>query len=167
MNLGADPYDILGVGRLANDEEIRGAYRSLARTLHPDANPGDTDAASRFAAVTAAYDVLHDPVRRRAYDLARATMYGPRAARAAPAPTGDTTVRGPGARPSHRPRSTEPDPAPPERDEFAFLGRLIKVVLIALVLFLVAMLFAGLNGAPECGRGVDPAFCRPAPSGAP
>jgi len=167
MELGVDPYAVLGVGMLAGDDQIHRAYRSLARTWHPDANPGDTDAAARFAELTAAYELLHDPVRRRTYDLARAAAHGPRPVRSAPAPTGDVTVRGPQARPAHRPRSVDREPDKPERDEFALLGLVAKILAALVVVFLVLVVFASLNQAPECGAGVNPAFCRPAASPTP
>lgn len=64
----ADPYEILGVQRGARDDEIKQAFRALAKKLHPDANPGDTAAAERFKAVTAAYDLLSDPERRSEHE---------------------------------------------------------------------------------------------------
>ncbi|HWH26889.1 MAG TPA: molecular chaperone DnaJ [Pseudolysinimonas sp.] len=64
----ADHYDVLGVDRAATPEEIKKAYRRLARELHPDVNPSD-DAAERFKSVTHAYDVLSDPDQRQRYDL--------------------------------------------------------------------------------------------------
>lgn len=63
-----DLYKVLGVGRNATDEEIKKAYRRLARRYHPDANPGDASAEERFKEISAAYDVLSDPEKRRAYD---------------------------------------------------------------------------------------------------
>jgi DnaJ-class molecular chaperone len=62
------PYDILGVRRDATQEQIRGAYRKLARKLHPDLNPGDRAAEERFKRVSAAYDLLGDPDRRARFD---------------------------------------------------------------------------------------------------
>jgi molecular chaperone DnaJ len=63
----ADHYDVLGVDKNATPEEIKKAYRRLARELHPDVNSAP-DAEDRFKAVTHAYDVLSDPGQRRDYD---------------------------------------------------------------------------------------------------
>lgn len=63
-----DHYEVLGVDRSASAEEIKKAYRRLARELHPDVNPS-ADAAERFKLVTHAYDVLSDPNERQQYDL--------------------------------------------------------------------------------------------------
>ena len=64
----ADHYETLGVSREASAEEIKKAYRKLARQLHPDVNPSE-DAAERFKDVTHAYDVLSDPEQRQRYDM--------------------------------------------------------------------------------------------------
>ena len=63
-----DLYKVLGVGRNASEEEIKKAYRKLARQYHPDRNPGDARAEERFKEISAAHDVLSDPDKRRAYD---------------------------------------------------------------------------------------------------
>src|SRR6266581_2491017 len=62
------PYEVLGVKPDANAEEIRKAYRKLAKELHPDLNPGKPAAEARFKAVTAANDILSDPEKRARYD---------------------------------------------------------------------------------------------------
>lgn len=64
----ADHYEILGVARDASQEEIKKAYRKLARELHPDVNPAP-EASERFKDVTHAYDVLSDPQERQKYDM--------------------------------------------------------------------------------------------------
>ncbi|HLP23168.1 MAG TPA: molecular chaperone DnaJ [Microbacteriaceae bacterium] len=64
----ADHYEVLGVARDASADDIKKAYRRLARELHPDVNPSP-DAAERFKEVTHAYDVLSDPESRQRYDL--------------------------------------------------------------------------------------------------
>jgi molecular chaperone DnaJ len=63
-----DYYETLGVGRAADSDEIRKAYRKLARKLHPDLNPGDKAAEERFKKVTEAYDVLSDENKKKVYD---------------------------------------------------------------------------------------------------
>lgn len=61
-------YDTLGVGKTATADEIRKAYRKLARKHHPDVNPGDVAAEAAFKKLSAAYEVLSDDKRRAAYD---------------------------------------------------------------------------------------------------
>ena len=62
------PYQILGVQSGASQEEIRGAYRKLAKTHHPDLNPGNAQAEARFKQVSAANDLLSDPDKRARFD---------------------------------------------------------------------------------------------------
>ena len=63
-----DPYEVLGVSKTATPEDIRKAYRQLAKKLHPDLNPGDKRAEERFKEVSVANDLLSDPEKRRRYD---------------------------------------------------------------------------------------------------
>src|ERR1700735_3847837 len=62
------PYEVLGVKTDAGPDEIRKAYRKLAKELHPDLNPGKPEAEARFKTVTAAYDLLSDADKRARYD---------------------------------------------------------------------------------------------------
>jgi DnaJ-class molecular chaperone len=62
------PYEVLGVRPDASAEEIRKAYRKLAKQFHPDLNPGKPEAEARFKAVSAAYDLVSDPEKRARYD---------------------------------------------------------------------------------------------------
>ena len=63
-----DPYEVLGVSRDASEEEIKAAYRRLAKKYHPDANPGDKEAEAKFKEASEAYAVLSDSEKRRQYD---------------------------------------------------------------------------------------------------
>ena len=66
--MAQDPYQELGVARSASDDEVRKAFRKLAKQLHPDKNPGDKAAEDRFKRVSGAFDIVGDPEKRKKFD---------------------------------------------------------------------------------------------------
>jgi len=74
--LEKDFYKILGVDKSVSDAELKKVYRKLARTYHPDSNPGDTAAEARFKEISEAYSVLSDSAQRQEYDQIRAMAAG-------------------------------------------------------------------------------------------
>ncbi len=96
--LEKDYYEVLGVPEDAGEKEITRAYRKLARQLHPDANPNNPEAEERFKEVSAAYDVIGDPEKRKEYDEIRrlgpmAAGFGPGAGAGGPGPGGGFSFR--------------------------------------------------------------------------
>ena len=63
-----DPYKVLGVSRDASDEEVKRAYRRLAKKYHPDLHPGDKECEDKFKECSEAYEVLSDPDKKAKYD---------------------------------------------------------------------------------------------------
>src|ERR1700760_4667189 len=63
-----DPYEVLGVERQASEQDIKKAFRTLARELHPDVNAHDPQAEEKFKEAAEAYEILSDPERRATYD---------------------------------------------------------------------------------------------------
>ena len=63
-----NPYQILGIHPTADEEEIKQAYRRLAKEVHPDHNPGDRRSAERFKVINGAYEILRDPRKRADFD---------------------------------------------------------------------------------------------------
>ncbi len=64
----ADPYSVLGVPRTASDNDIRKAFRKLAKKHHPDLNPGDKAAEAKFKEISQANEILSDAEKRRRFD---------------------------------------------------------------------------------------------------
>ena len=148
---GEDLYALLGVSPEASDDELRHAYRLLARRHHPDANPGEVQAAG-FRRIAAAYEVLGDERDRAEYDRAlqleriaqeRVARPGPVASHVAPRPTGAVASRGrhASANPAdHAPRVAD-DATPRERaplDEWRLVSVLTRVVAAAAALVMIA-----------------------------
>lgn len=91
-----DPYTVLGVARGASHEDVRKAYRKLAKELHPDRNPGNDKAAERFKEISAAYDILGDADKRGKFDRGEIDASGQPRARGFSGGYGGARGPGPG-----------------------------------------------------------------------
>jgi DnaJ-class molecular chaperone len=95
-----DPYEILGVSKSSSEAEIKSAYRKLAKKLHPDANKQDPKAATRFAELNAAYEIVGDDDKRKAFDRGEIDAEGKPRFRGfegfGPPPGAGAGARGPG-----------------------------------------------------------------------
>ncbi len=74
--MAKNPYTLLGVAKSSSDKEIKSAYRKLAKKWHPDVNPGDKKAESKFKEITAAYNLLSNPKLRKQYDTGQVDASG-------------------------------------------------------------------------------------------
>lgn len=166
---GEDLYALLGVPPEASDDDIRHAYRSLARRHHPDANPAEAQA-SGFRRIAAAYEVLGDERERASYDRAlrleqltreRAARPGPMASHVAPRPTGAVSSRGrhASANPAdHAPRvAADAQPRPREPlDEWRLVSVLTRVVAAAAALVMIAAVVLMVVSASAREAGPPP-----------
>ena len=94
--MAGDPYKELGVSRGASADEIKKAFRKLAKELHPDKNPGNTTADERFKRITAAFDLLGDAEKRAKYDRGEIDADGREQFRGSRGPGGGFSSGGPG-----------------------------------------------------------------------
>jgi curved DNA-binding protein CbpA len=178
-----DPYAVLGIDADASGDAIRQAYRSKARTCHPDVTR-EPQAAARFRRLAAAYEILSDPDRRRAYDSGRATVpaagpegrrpSGPVAVHRAPRPTGavitpprpaDAWARRAEAAGWSNPQGASPASVSPDAaassDEWHLVSILGRIAAAAVLLVVVGVaVMALLTAVREDVPAVPTPFCR-------
>ncbi len=144
-----DYYAELGVEKDASFDDVSRQYRALAKQLHPDVRPGDPTAAARFSRVSAAHEVLADPVRRHDYDVYRRSLLGDRGPRE-PRLRGAPEARRPPARYPRGPAPRQSNPTPPRRSRSGFIAEFASRYPFAFVMIVVAaviVLISTLSGA--------------------
>lgn len=174
LSSGEDLYGSLGVDVEASDDDIRRAYRALARRHHPDTNPDDALALG-FRRIARAYEILGDERARAAYDAGlrregiasgHEAPAGPVASHVAPRPTGAVASRGRAASANpadHRARvAAEERPRPPrDTDEWRLVSVLGRVVAAAAALVVIAVVVLIVSaGAAEEPQSEPTIWCK-------
>ena len=153
---GEDLYAVLDLRRDASEDDVRHAYRRLARTSHPDLG-GGAGAADRFRRITAAYEVLGNTERRASYDRDRRLRErgrGPAAAQHAPGPTGGTVRSTPMPRTAERTQERPPEPATPlwsvdDWSAIRILGKLAAAAALVVSLAIGALVMVAVIREPD------------------
>jgi DnaJ-class molecular chaperone len=120
-------YDILQVNNFATDREIKKAFRQLAIKYHPDKNKGRKDYEERFKEIASAYEILSDPIKKRAFDFRFSQQNWDSNKQATPRPTTKTD--------SNRPTSSKNDK---EKEEISFKMSLFWI--IAIIIFIIYLI---------------------------
>ena len=153
---GEDLYAVLDLPRDASEDDVRHAYRRLARTSHPDLG-GGAGAADRFRRIAAAYEVLGDTQRRASYDRDRRMRErgrGPVAAQHAPGPTGSAARPAPMAPVAARTQVRTPEPAAPlwsvdDWSAIRILGKLAVAAALVVSLAIGALVIVAVVREPD------------------
>ena len=152
---GEDLYAVLDLPRDASEDDVRHAYRRLARTSHPDLG-GGAGAADRFRRITAAYEVLGNTQRRASYDRDRRLRErgrGPSAAQHAPGPTGGTVRSRPIPPTTQRTQGRPPEPTPlwsvDDWSAVRILGKLAVAAALVVSLAIGALVIVAVVREPD------------------
>jgi DnaJ domain len=163
---GEDLYAVLDLPRDASEDDVRHAYRRLARSSHPDLG-GDAAAADRFRRIAAAYEVLGNTQRRASYDLDRRMRErgrGPAAAQHAPGPTGGAVRSAPIPPATERTQGRPPEAAAPlwsvdDWSAIRILGKLAVAAALVVTLAIGALVIVAVVREPDPLPGPT-IFCR-------